>query len=84
MKKVMSGEAVILMITPVAPSMEVSSRAELIAISAATTALSLPVALPMPMWAKPASRMMADTSSVESTFTSTSGVPKAVPSSSWQ
>ena len=44
-----SAEAVMLMIRPLAPSIEVSRSGLEIAISAATVALSLPVALPIPI-----------------------------------
>ena len=44
-----SAEAVTLMITPLAPSIAVSSSGEEIACSAASVALSLPEALPIPI-----------------------------------
>ena len=58
----MSMEPVTLMSTPFAPLMEVSSRGEEMAIRAASSALPLPAARPTPMWARPASFMMAVTS----------------------
>ena len=58
----MSMEPVTLMSTPLAPLMEVSSRGEEMAIRAASSALPLPAARPTPMWARPASFMMAVTS----------------------
>ena len=50
------------MSTPLAPSMEVSSRGLEMAILAASSALPLPAARPTPMWAMPAFFMMAVTS----------------------
>ena len=47
----MSGEAVMLMITPRAPAIVVSSRGLEMAAMAACSALSLPPARPTPMWA---------------------------------
>ena len=58
----MSGEPVMFSSTPRAPAMEVSSRGLSMAILAASAALSLPEARPMPIWAKPALRMMVATS----------------------
>ena len=57
-----SDEPVMLMSTPMAPLMEVSSRGLATAAWAACSALSRPEAVPTPMWARPASFMMADTS----------------------
>ena len=49
--RAMSGEEVILMITPLAPAILVSSRGLEMAAMAACSALSLPLARPTPMWA---------------------------------
>ena len=49
--RAMSGEEVMLMITPLAPEILVSSRGLDTAARAACWALSLPLAWPTPMWA---------------------------------
>ena len=63
-----SAEAVMLIITPFAPSIEVSKSGLDTAISAATAALSLPVALPIPICAYPAS-FITEVTSAKSRFT---------------
>ena len=65
----MSGPPETLNSTPLAPSIETSSRGELIAIFAASIALSSPLALPMPIKAEPELAMMAFTSAKSTLMT---------------
>ena len=60
--RVISAEPVMLISTPIAPLMEVSSRGLETAAVAACSAFSRPVAMPTPICARPADFMTAETS----------------------